>query len=456
VPRLFRDLGDPDEKRREILWMAVGFILILAIWLGVVFVFGFPPLSWGMTYDEIVMSIGLGALILCSALYLIGREREQRLLNRQLVFELRDTVSLLDQRVKQLNGLCATSAELSGSLDIDRIATCAVDSLVGTMGADSASLVLFDEESGRPVYVRDSCRPEGGSQIPAPDLQTAWPAPLLGDESYLEDLDRQVRAWNATGLLVCAPLRLKNGLAGVLSATRARGFDPDDYRALTTLANMAAKAVESAQHHAELRESYLSTVRSLIYSLDARDNYTATHGQRVASLSLRIADHLGLPEPLLRDIESFAPLHDVGKIGIRDAILLKPMPLTEEERALCREHAIIGERIIRPLKPSREALALVRSHHENWSGGGYPDGLAGTEIPLLARIVQVADCYDAMISDRPYRPTISEDEVRAHFIMERGRRYDPATVDALLAVLAEDKHPSPAAVSSQRVQSLLL
>jgi len=437
--QLFREVTDPDEKRKEILWIAISFIIILAAWLAVVLIFGYQPLVFGMTYDEAVMSIGLGVLIFCAILYLAGREREQRLVNRRLFRELRETVTILDARVNQLSGLCSTSAELSGSLDMDRIATFVVDSLVGNMGADAASLVLFDEETGYPVYARDSRHNFATAEIGSLDPQGIWPGPLLGDLDHIADLEQQVRAWSESGARICAPLRLKNGLAGALTAARERGFEPDDQNAVTTLANMAAKAMESAQHHAELRESYLSTVRSLIYSLDARDNYTATHGQRVASLALRIAEQLELPESALRDIESFGPLHDVGKIGIRDAILLKPNSLTEEERAACQEHCVIGERIIRPLKPSREVLALVRNHHESWDGRGYPDRLAGEEIPLVARIVQAADCYDAMISDRPYRPTISEEEVRAHFVMERGRRYDPTVVEALLTVLSDER-----------------
>lgn len=450
----FRDVTDPDEKRKEILWIAILFIIILAVWLGVVLIWGFQPLVFGMSYDEAVMGVGLGVLILCAILYLAGREREQRLLNRRLFRELRETVTLLDARVNQLHGLCSTSAELSGSLDIDRIAVFAVDSLVGNMGADSASLVLFDEETGCPAYARDSHHRFSSSEVDSLDPREVWPGPLAGSLDHPVNLEEQIRAWNEGGSLLCAPLRLRNGLAGVLAARREEGFGPDDQNAVTTLANMAAKAMESAQHHAELRESYLSTVRSLIYSLDARDNYTATHGQRVASLALRLAERLELPEQSLRDIENFGPLHDVGKIGIRDAILLKPSPLTEEERAVCQEHCVIGERIIRPLKPSREALALVRNHHESWDGQGYPDGLAGPQTPLLARVVQVADCYDAMISDRPYRPTISEEEVRAHFVMERGRRYDPVVVDALLTVLSED-HRTPA-LASRHISSLLL
>jgi len=203
------------------------------------------------------------------------------------------------------------------------------------------------------------------------------------------------------------------------------------------VANMASKAIESAQLHVGLRDSYLATVRTLVNSLHARDNYTAAHGQRVARLAIRIAEQMGVPDSIIRDIEVFGPLHDVGKIGIPDAVLLKMGPLGSEERARCQEHCLIGEQIIRPLKPSKAALALVRSHHERWDGRGYPDGLVGEDNPLLARILQVADCYDALISDRPYQGPMSEEETLSHFRMHSGSHYDPAVVDALYAVLTE-------------------
>jgi HD-GYP domain-containing protein (c-di-GMP phosphodiesterase class II) len=202
---------------------------------------------------------------------------------------------------------------------------------------------------------------------------------------------------------------------------------------------MASRALESAHLHAELRENYLATVRSLVLSLDARDNYAATHGQRVAGLALRMAEHMGLPESAIRDIEVFAPLHDVGKIGIRDDVLMKRGPLTEQEREACRMHCLIGDRIIRPLKPGRDALSLIRSHHESWDGRGYPDGLAGEAIPLLARIARVADCYDALVSERPHGAVMSEQEALAHFQMQAGIQYDPAIVEVLASVFQENE-----------------
>jgi HD-GYP domain-containing protein (c-di-GMP phosphodiesterase class II) len=313
--------------------------------------------------------------------------------------------------------------------------------------------LLLDAKTGQPIYARHS-RAEG-TDSEAPAFGLAAPGGLAS-EGFLQDLEAQIHAWNELRNLICAPLRLSNGLTGVLGACRSEGeahFTPDDLRLLTTLANMAAKAIESAHLHAELRESYFATVRTLVNSLHARDNYTAAHSQRVATLSGQIAEQMRLPEVLIRDIEVFGPLHDVGKIGIGDAILLKSSPLSEEERGICQEHCIIGERIIRPLKPSQQALAMVRNHHETWDGQGYPDGLSGEQIPVLARVLQVADCYDAMSSDRPYQPAMSEQEVLAHFRQYSGKRYDPAAVDALLAVVGRGNWQDAARSAADRPEA---
>jgi hypothetical protein len=313
-----------------------------------------------------------------------------------------------------------------------------VDSLTDTVSAAASSLLLVDSETGRPIYARHSGN--GGAGGEAAALESPTPE-WRGREAFVSELTAQIDAWNELRGLICAPLSLRNGWTGVLGARRQENgahFTPDDLRLLTTLANMAAKAIESAHLHGELRESYFATVRTLVNSLDARDNYTAAHSQRVARLAAQIAKHMDLPEELVRDLEVFGPLHDVGKIGVRDAILLKASSLSEQERRLCQEHCIIGERIVRPLKPSRQALAMVRSHHESWDGQGYPDHLAGEEIPILARVLQVADCYDAMTTDRPYQPAMSQQEVLAHCRQYSDRRYDPSVIEALCEVIAQD------------------
>ena len=444
----FRDTLDPDEKRKEILWIAITFIVILATWLAVVMLFGYRPLSLGLSYDEAVMGVGVGVLLVCAVLYLAVREQEQRHTNRYLLTRLGATVSDLDERVRHLNGLCLTSAQLIGSVESERISHLVVDALADIMGTFS-SLVFVDEESGRPVHNVSSPRSHHSDQGSTSDhrqasLRAAWPVPTLRADGRVADFAAQLKAWNELGYVIAAPASVRKGLRAVLIVRRSPSdppFSSHHLSTLTTFANMASKAFESSDLYAELRESYLATIRSLIYSLDARDNYAAAHGHRVAELAVRIAEHMGLPEDMVRDLEVFAPLHDVGKIGIPDAILLKTGPLTAQEREACKAHSIIGERIIRPLDPGRGALALVRNHHESWDGTGYPDELQGEQIPLLARVVQVADCYDALISERPYRPIMSEDEVLIHFRINSNVKYDPSVVAALRDMLQLDRTP---------------
>ncbi len=433
----FRDPRDPDEKRGEAIWIAISFMVILAAWLAVVLVFGYQPLALGMSYDETGLLAGLGLLLFCLVLYLGAREREERAGNRVLVRRLQGTVTSLDERIEQLRGLCSTSAELAGSLDIHRISWSVLEALLDAVGADTASLVLIDPKTGHEVYADHA--PAHGSHVEVNplDQHAIWEELARNQRNGSLDTTLGPVHGPGPGTIISAPLRLTNGLVGVLGARRRDGkreFARDDAQLLTTLANMAASAMESAYLHAELRESYLSTVRSLANSLDARDNYTAAHAERVATLAVRMAEHLGLSEAQVSDIEVFGPLHDVGKIGIQDSILLKTTPLSDVEQSICREHTIIGERIMRPLKPGQEASAMVRNHHESWDGTGYPDGLAGEEIPLLARLLHVADCYDAMMSDRPYQASMSEQEVLAHFQQYADKHYDPAAVRALRAV----------------------
>jgi hypothetical protein len=454
----FRDVGDPDEKRREIVWIAISFIVILATWLAVVLVFGYQPLARGMSYDETVLLVGLGLLMFCLVLYLGAREREERVSNRVLVARLRGTVASLDRRLEQLGELSATSARLAGSLDVDDISRSVVESLLTGIRARTASLVLIDAKTGDQVHAYHAPEFGGPGGADRLDRHTLWTELARNQPSADTGTAFGPTAKSSAQVLIHAPLRVSNGLIGVLGASRDgsdKGFSTDEAQLLTTLANMASNAIESAYLHAELRGNYLATISSLANSLDARDNYTAAHAHRVAALAVRIAEHLGLSEDAIADIEVFGPLHDVGKIGISDSILLKTGPLSEAEQSVCREHTLIGERILRPLKPSQAALAMVRNHHEAWDGTGYPDGLAGEEIHLLARILQVADSFDAMICDRPYQAAMSEQEVLAHFQQHAGKHYDPAVVRALRAVarIGNERHlsgraePSPAAGS---------
>jgi response regulator RpfG family c-di-GMP phosphodiesterase len=184
----------------------------------------------------------------------------------------------------------------------------------------------------------------------------------------------------------------------------------------------------------ELERSYLQTIEALATALDARDSATEGHCQRVTGCTLIIGEHLGIQGPDMIALHYGAALHDIGKIGIPDAILRKPGRLTEEEWILMRQHPELGERIIAGIQFLRTAIPVVLHHHERWDGAGYPHGLKEQEIPLGARIFMVSDAFDAMISNRPYRRGMLYEQALREIRQVSGKQFDPAVVEAFEAV----------------------
>jgi HD-GYP domain-containing protein (c-di-GMP phosphodiesterase class II) len=191
---------------------------------------------------------------------------------------------------------------------------------------------------------------------------------------------------------------------------------------------------------AHISRGYSETLRALIAAVEARDAYTHGHSARVAELSVSIGLRMGLRPAALRALAEGAYLHDVGKVGIPDHVLNKPGALSDDERAWIQEHPIVGADIVGRAPSLRDALTVIREHHERYDGRGYPDGLAGEEISLAARIVAVADVWDALTSDRAYRPAWPPDRALRHLEAERGAHFDPRCLDAFLALMAERGH----------------
>lgn len=428
---LFRELADPDEKRKELLWLACIIIVVLAGWVLVALMYGIQPSSAPALLALRALCVGIGVSMILAIGYLIIREREHRSLNRKLVTSLRDSIGALNERVERLNALTAMSSELAGNLDVDRISELVVNALVSQVRANVSSIVLVDSESGKPIFSRTSTK-EGDSVAETSGVE------MLAANVESQSVAKQISAWEDLRRVISAPVKSRSDLSGELRAHRAEdqaAFTPEDLNLLTTLANMASKAIESAELHKNLKEAYLNTLRSLTNSLQARDNYTAKHSERAADLAVRIARQLDLPEEQIETVKSYAPLHDVGKIGIRDEILNKPGQLTPEERAIFSTHSAIGEQIVAPLKPPPEALAMMRHHHEDWNGEGYPDHLSREQIPLLARILRVADAYDAIISRRPYSgPNLPQQAVE-EILDQAGEAFDPVAAQALAEVV---------------------
>jgi len=187
--------------------------------------------------------------------------------------------------------------------------------------------------------------------------------------------------------------------------------------------------------HKELQDIYYELLLAFSTAIDAKSPWTRGHSERVTHYAIMIAREMGLDRRDLEDLRIAGLLHDIGKIGTHDVILDKPSRLTEDELSIVRMHPVNGEKILRPIKGLRRILPIVRSHHERWDGRGYPDGLKGEEIPLLARILFVADSYDSMTSDRPYRPSPGRGYAVRELKRCAGTQFDPRVVEAFLKII---------------------
>jgi HD-GYP domain-containing protein (c-di-GMP phosphodiesterase class II) len=276
----------------------------------------------------------------------------------------------------------------------------------------------------RPIFVPD---------LAASDL-TASDAVFVRGEVQREE---------GTAAYVAIPLLAKGQVQGVLTLFHRSPLTHEhewlDFA--EALAGQAAIAVDNARlfqnlqsANRELALAYDTTIEGWSRALDLRDKETEGHSRRVTEMTLILARQMNLSEAELVHVRRGALLHDIGKMSIPDAILLKPGPLTEEEWEIMRRHPRYAYDLLAPIAYLRPALDIPHCHHEKWDGSGYPQGLKGDQIPLVARIFAVADVYDALSSDRPYRSAWPEEKVRAHIAALAGTHFDPGMLEAFLGM----------------------
>jgi HD-GYP domain-containing protein (c-di-GMP phosphodiesterase class II) len=267
---------------------------------------------------------------------------------------------------------------------------------------------------------------------------------IEGNTRFIHDLKEQgLTAAQEVGLgptrsMISVPLMIRGEIFGVLNVAdkaRDRRFLEEDLTLLKALVQKAALTIENQALYESVYTTLTDTLFSLVTTIEAKDPYTRDHSQRVTQWAVQVAEALQVSTEEIDGIRFAGYLHDIGKIGIPDSILMKSTGLTNDEEAIIRTHPIIGERIVKPLGLLPLESSLIRHHHERWDGEGYPDGLRGEEIPLAARILAVADTYDAITSNRTYRESRKAVHALKELESSVGRQFDRRVVLAFRDVV---------------------
>jgi putative nucleotidyltransferase with HDIG domain len=337
----------------------------------------------------------------------------------QLVLSSLETRKIVDTVLARMDDVCPCD--------------CVGMILASSVPGGPASLYLQEAESGREVWEEPvRLTPENVEALRA---NPAMPLPSSADfPAYLAPLVRRnVRA------CLLFPIHLQDRLAAVvvLGYRDAIRATPEDLDRVRQLADQLAVALTNARLIEELAQLNGGTLRALARAIDAKSPWTAGHSERVTNVALDIGRAMGFGQRELDVLHRGGLLHDIGKIGIPGTILDKPSALTKEEVAIMRGHVRLGARILEPVAAYAEAMPIILHHHEAYDGTGYPDGLAGEAIDLGARIFSVADVFEALTSDRPYRSGMPIEQVMAYIRDRSGRQFDPKVVEAFLRVMTE-------------------
>ena len=341
--------------------------------------------------------------------------------------------------------------ELAHSATPDAIGEALTRAVVERVPCDRCELWVYEEGDSVRCGVAGPAAHETGVERYERDRSLESELRLLRGETVVSPANEGAvpagTHYPAAALSADVPVQLHGALVGTLSLLRLAGapFATAELALLEGMALQAALALDGQRIASELETSFLATIDALVRALEAQDMYTSGHALSIADLARRVGRVLSLDASALRDVEHAAVLHDIGKIGIPSELLRKRGPLDSGEREHMREHPEIGARILEPVERLRQLAPLVRFSHERWDGSGYPDGLAGEDIPLGARIISVCDAFDAMVSDRPYRGGRGTAEALQELRAHAGTQFDPAVVEAFEQAVRDYRSPTHAA-----------
>jgi len=347
----------------------------------------------------------------------------------------------LERRLREYETLLEIGVELAGTLDLERVLELALRKAEELCRAESSSIWELDEERRQLFFrvVRGRAAPEiRGRRVPLGHGIVGSVA-LSGVAEVVNDVAAEPR-WGGdldpdfhTRAILTVPLVAQGRVVGVLQLLNPvgkEGFAADDLRRMRLFAGPLAHAVENARLYAAQKRQFFETVMALAEAIEKRDPYTGGHVNRVVAYTLLLGAEMGLGPDELEPLRLAATLHDIGKIAVPDHILNKPAPLSPAETEVMRRHALDGAAIVSRIREMRGVLTGVRNHHERLDGRGYPDGLVDPDIPLPARVIAVADTFDAMTTSRPYRQAMTAAQAAAEIGRGAGSQFCPQVVAA--------------------------
>ncbi|MCJ1909802.1 GAF and HD-GYP domain-containing protein [Planococcus ruber] len=365
-----------------------------------------------------------------------------------------ERIAELEGKVQELLTLLDASKQLNANLAIEEVFQNILLQMVEVVGAEAGTLWVTDDDEKEEIKAVAAFGPSSSTILNIKlkkdegivgKVITEGQAQLI--ENAATDPNWTNRVDHSSGFvtksMITVPLIVKDTVLGALQLLNKKHtafFTEQDMRLAQALANQSALALQNSQMYDTLYKMFVSMIKTLAKVLDARDPYTAGHSERVAKYSVWIGERLGLGLTMREELYKAALLHDIGKIGITDEVLRKPERLTFDEYELIKQHTIIGADILSNMEPKSSmvyAIETARSHHERLDGSGYPDALKEGDIPLFARIVGVADTFDAMTTTRSYSVGLSYRESAAELLRCRGTLFDAEIVDAFISILEE-------------------
>lgn len=378
---------------------------------------------------------------------LTKRVKEVESANNQIAMLIKDLAQKntdLERVVERLTTVNHIGNILNSIVDKDNVIEVIVTTLARVMNAKICSLMLINEALGE-LEVAFAVGLEGKRlrNVKVGDGISGYVA-KEGKPLLVVDIEKDPRfhlpndSQYTTTSLVAAPLFIKGKVIGILNINNkvsGEPFNHDDLDLLTTVAGQAAIAVENSNLYRDIRSSYFDTVRALVNALEAKDKYSKGHSERVTLLAMMMADEMGLPDDRKQALQHAGVLHDIGKIGISMNILNKNGKLTGEEFDAIKDHPMIGEKILDPITFLKDVKTIVGEHHERFDGRGYPHQKKGSELSLEARILAVADTFDALTSDRPYRKALPFDDAVAEIARCSSSQFDPEIVDIFMKTI---------------------